>query len=100
MALKENVLIGRLIPAGTGMDCYRQVEVARTNPLDSPIIDLDFDEIDNIDKAEDAEDAVNAPDEDLELYDEDMDNADDIEDTDDADAENHDGEYDDSDIIE
>ena len=97
MALKENVLIGRLIPAGTGMDCYRQVEVARTNPLDSPIIDLNFDEIDDINKAEDA---VNAPDEELEFYDEDMDNADEIEDTDDADAENNDVEYDDSDIIE
>jgi hypothetical protein len=26
--LKENVIIGRLTPAGTGMDCYRKVSVA------------------------------------------------------------------------
>ena len=25
--LKENVIIGKLIPAGTGMECYRNVEV-------------------------------------------------------------------------
>ncbi len=31
MALKENVLIGRLIPAGTGMDRYRNIQVARTS---------------------------------------------------------------------
>jgi DNA-directed RNA polymerase subunit beta' len=27
IGLKENVIIGRLIPAGTGMDCYRNVKV-------------------------------------------------------------------------
>ena len=27
MGLKENVIIGKLIPAGTGMECYRDVEV-------------------------------------------------------------------------
>ena len=26
VGLKENVIIGRLIPAGTGMGCYREVE--------------------------------------------------------------------------
>ena len=26
VGLKENVIIGRLIPAGTGMECYREVE--------------------------------------------------------------------------
>ena len=41
-ALKENVLIGRLIPAGTGMECYRNIDVERTNPETSPIYDLDF----------------------------------------------------------
>ena len=25
--MKENVIIGKLIPAGTGMDCYRGVGV-------------------------------------------------------------------------
>ncbi len=33
MALKENVLIGRLIPAGTGMDRYRDIQVERTSPV-------------------------------------------------------------------
>ena len=27
MGLKENVIIGKLIPAGTGMSCYNEVEV-------------------------------------------------------------------------
>ena len=31
LGLKENVIIGKLIPAGTGMSCYRDVEVD-TNP--------------------------------------------------------------------
>jgi len=30
MGLKENVIIGKLIPAGTGMECYRNVEVEKT----------------------------------------------------------------------
>ena len=30
--LKENVLIGKLIPAGTGLEAYRSVEVRRTAP--------------------------------------------------------------------
>ncbi len=29
VGLKENVIIGKLIPAGTGMDCYRRVGVRR-----------------------------------------------------------------------
>ena len=29
IGLKENVIIGKLIPAGTGMECYRQVEVVK-----------------------------------------------------------------------
>ena len=31
MGLKENVLIGKLIPAGTGMPCYNDVEVKKLN---------------------------------------------------------------------
>jgi DNA-directed RNA polymerase subunit beta' len=30
LGLKENVIIGKLIPAGTGMDIYNQVSVAKT----------------------------------------------------------------------
>ena len=45
LALKENVLIGRLIPAGTGMDCYRKIDIERTNPADSPVYDLELSEL-------------------------------------------------------
>ncbi len=31
LGLKENVIIGKLIPAGTGMKCYTDVEVQKTN---------------------------------------------------------------------
>ncbi len=31
LGLKENVIIGKLIPAGTGMECYNQVKVVRTD---------------------------------------------------------------------
>jgi DNA-directed RNA polymerase subunit beta' len=34
--LKENVIMGRLIPAGTGMDYYRNVEVERDETMDQP----------------------------------------------------------------
>ncbi len=30
LGLKENVIIGKLIPAGTGMKCYRDVEIEPT----------------------------------------------------------------------
>ncbi len=46
LALKENVLIGRLIPAGTGMDIYRKIDIERTNPEDSPVFDLQLSELD------------------------------------------------------
>ena len=36
LGLKENVIIGKLIPAGTGMACYRGVEVV---PADETIAD-------------------------------------------------------------
>lgn len=32
--LKENVIMGRLIPAGTGMEYYRNVEVERDETVD------------------------------------------------------------------
>ena len=35
--LKENVIIGRLIPAGTGFNCYEHLHKARTNKLDGEI---------------------------------------------------------------
>ncbi len=47
LALKENVIIGKLIPAGTGMDLYRGVEVEHTIEPESPFLDLDFDDFDD-----------------------------------------------------
>ena len=32
MGLKENVIIGKLVPAGTGMHRYTDVEIEETNP--------------------------------------------------------------------
>ena len=34
--LKENVTMGRLIPAGTGLDYYRQVSIERDDPPPTP----------------------------------------------------------------
>ena len=33
--LKENVIIGKLIPAGTGMDCYKGVGVRKTDETEA-----------------------------------------------------------------
>ena len=33
LGLKENVIIGKLIPAGTGMDCYNQVKVVKADAV-------------------------------------------------------------------
>ena len=38
LGLKENVIIGKLIPAGTGMDCYNQVKVVRTDAASEHIV--------------------------------------------------------------
>ncbi len=43
MGLKENVIIGKLIPAGTGMNCYRNVEVRST--VDSAVVDAEIPEL-------------------------------------------------------
>lgn len=32
LGLKENVIIGKLIPAGTGLPCYSNVEIAPNMP--------------------------------------------------------------------
>ena len=68
LALKENVLIGRLIPAGTGMDRYRNIKVERTNPADSPIYNLDFSALEEEDSksaapTEDEDDSFDSADE-------------------------------------
>ena len=65
VGLKENVIIGKLIPAGTGMKIYRNIK------LDSDVNDddtLDFDDDDFADFAE--EEAVGVIDTDAESVDE------------------------------
>ncbi|MBO5649237.1 MAG: DNA-directed RNA polymerase subunit beta', partial [Clostridia bacterium] len=38
LGLKENVIIGKLIPAGTGMDRYRSIQVERQErPVEEPV---------------------------------------------------------------
>jgi DNA-directed RNA polymerase subunit beta' len=36
VGLKENVIIGKLIPAGTGMSRYRNLQVTETHPSPAP----------------------------------------------------------------
>ena len=36
LGLKENVIIGKLIPAGTGIDAYQEVEIEDTAPRGIP----------------------------------------------------------------
>ena len=45
--LKENVIIGKLIPAGTGMERYRNIEVKRVAGDNSEITDYSFSPDDN-----------------------------------------------------
>jgi DNA-directed RNA polymerase subunit beta' len=37
--LKENVIMGRLIPAGTGMEYYRQVKIAGEDVVEEPVLE-------------------------------------------------------------
>ena len=46
--LKENVIMGRLIPAGTGMEFYRNVKVERDETVDQGRRDRDMDDFPEI----------------------------------------------------
>jgi len=37
--LKENVIMGRLVPAGTGMEYYRRVKIAGEDVVEEPVIE-------------------------------------------------------------
>src|SRR6266542_4613071 len=37
--LKENVIMGRLVPAGTGMEYYRQVKIAGEDMIEEPVVE-------------------------------------------------------------
>jgi DNA-directed RNA polymerase subunit beta' len=44
IGLKENVIIGKLVPAGTGMKCYTDVTVHDRFPTPPPIpLSVDYD---------------------------------------------------------
>ncbi|MBE6598660.1 MAG: DNA-directed RNA polymerase subunit beta' [Ruminococcaceae bacterium] len=53
LALKENVIIGKLIPAGTGMDCYRNIEIERTVPPEPLFSDIDLADLELADTRDD-----------------------------------------------
>ena len=41
LGLKENVIIGKLIPAGTGLECYRDIEIedAKAEEIETPAVE-------------------------------------------------------------
>ena len=68
IGLKENVIIGKLIPAGTGMKCYSDVELDTGMPEEPE--EIEFDEMDDedqdvLDVAEDSEELETAEEADL-----------------------------------
>jgi DNA-directed RNA polymerase subunit beta' len=43
--LKENVIMGRLVPAGTGMEYYRRVKIAGEDVVEEPVLEPSLDSI-------------------------------------------------------
>ncbi|MGM9646863.1 MAG: DNA-directed RNA polymerase subunit beta' [Eubacteriales bacterium] len=67
LGLKENVLIGKLIPAGTGMERYRNIEVDRVGA--DPLAELEAHRIPHVEKkSEPAPDDEDEVDEDDDLF--------------------------------
>jgi DNA-directed RNA polymerase subunit beta' len=48
--LKENVIMGRLVPAGTGMEYYRQVKIAGEDVVEEPAAEVALDTIPGYDE--------------------------------------------------
>jgi len=48
--LKENVIMGRLVPAGTGMEYYRQVKIAGEDVVEEPVTEPSLDAIPGYDE--------------------------------------------------
>jgi DNA-directed RNA polymerase subunit beta' len=48
--LKENVIMGRLVPAGTGMEYYRQVKIAGEDVVEEPPVEVPLDAIPGYDE--------------------------------------------------
>ena len=68
IGLKENVIIGKLIPAGTGMKCYSDVELDTGMPEEPEEIEfaeMDDEDQDVLDVAEDSEELETADEADL-----------------------------------
>jgi DNA-directed RNA polymerase subunit beta' len=48
--LKENVIMGRLVPAGTGMEYYRHVKIAGEDVVEEPVTEVALDAIPGYDE--------------------------------------------------
>src|SRR5438876_1477040 len=48
--LKENVIMGRLVPAGTGMEYYRQVKIAGEDVVEEPVVEPSLEAIPGYDE--------------------------------------------------
>ncbi len=48
--LKENVIMGRLVPAGTGMEYYRQVKIAGEDVVEEPVQEVPLEAIPGYDE--------------------------------------------------
>jgi len=48
--LKENVIMGRLVPAGTGMDYYRQVKIEGEDVVEEPVTEVPLEAIPGYDE--------------------------------------------------
>ncbi len=96
LGLKENVIIGKLIPAGTGMERYRNVEIERTDSSSETMLNLlagtrvAVKEADDVDDDDDDMLDMN-DDEPVEL----LDDEDDIDADDDCDGDDEFDDYDD-----
>ena len=45
VGLKENVIIGKLVPAGTGLKMYNEVEIQSNEPEEEPLPEPDPEEV-------------------------------------------------------
>ncbi len=48
--LKENVIMGRLVPAGTGMEYYRQVKIEGEDVVEEPVTEVPLEQIPGYDE--------------------------------------------------
>jgi len=48
--LKENVIMGRLVPAGTGMEYYRQVKIEGEDVVEEPVTEVPLEAIPGYDE--------------------------------------------------